>query len=41
VVLTTSAHHGDGSPIPFYERYGFKRTGEVDEGEVVLQLTLR
>ena len=28
-VLTTSAGQGDGSPIAFYERYGFERTGEV------------
>jgi len=40
-VLTTSAGLGEGSPIPFYERYGFKRTGEVEDGEVVLQLKLR
>ena len=40
-VLTTSAGQGEGSPIPFYERYGFERTGEVDEGEVVLQFKLR
>jgi diamine N-acetyltransferase len=39
--LTTSAGQGDGSPIAFYERYGFVRTGEVDDGEVVLRLTLR
>jgi GNAT superfamily N-acetyltransferase len=41
-VLTTSAGQGDGSPIAFYERYGFERTGEVsDDGEVVLRLELR
>ena len=39
--LTTSAGQGDGSPITFYERYGFERTGEVSEGEVVLRLELR
>jgi diamine N-acetyltransferase len=39
--LTTSAGHGDGSPIAFYERYGFERTGEVSDGEVVLRLKLR
>ena len=38
--LTTSAAQGDGSPIAFYERYGFERTGEVSEGEVVLRLEL-
>jgi diamine N-acetyltransferase len=40
-VLTTSAGQGDGSPIEFYERYGFERTGAVHGGEVVLQLRLR
>jgi diamine N-acetyltransferase len=39
-VLTTSAGQGDGSPIAFYERYGFERTGEVHSGEVVLQLVV-
>jgi diamine N-acetyltransferase len=40
-VLTTSAGQGPGSPIGFYERYGFERTGEIvfDE-EVLLQLRL-
>ena len=28
-VLITSVGQGDGSPIEFYERYGFERTGEV------------
>ena len=40
-VLTTSAGQGHGSPIAFYERYGFERTGEVSDDEVVLQLKLR
>lgn len=39
-VLTTSAGQGDGSPIPFYERYGFERTGEVLDDEVLLRLRL-
>lgn len=38
--LFTSAVPGEGSPLPFYERYGFVQTGEVDEGEVVLRLAL-
>jgi diamine N-acetyltransferase len=38
--LTTSAVPGDGSPIAFYERYGFRRTGEVVDGEVLLRLAL-
>jgi diamine N-acetyltransferase len=41
-VLSTSAGEGDGSPIPFYERYGFERTGEIVFGdEVLLRLELR
>lgn len=36
--LRTRAGQGDGSPIPFYERYGFERTGEVIDGEVLLAL---
>jgi GNAT superfamily N-acetyltransferase len=40
-VLSTSAGQGDGSPIAFYERYGFEQTGEiVFDGEVLLQLRL-
>jgi diamine N-acetyltransferase len=39
--LITSAGQGDGSPQPFYERYGFVPTGEVMEDEVVLRLDLR
>ena len=41
-VLATSAGQGDGSPITFYERYGFEQTGEiVFDDEVLLQLRLR
>jgi diamine N-acetyltransferase len=41
-VMWTSAGEGDGSPIPFYERYGFERTGEmVDDDEVKLRLAIR
>ena len=39
-VLTTSAGQGDGSPLPFYEGYGFENTGEIHDGEVVLRLRL-
>jgi diamine N-acetyltransferase len=39
-VLTAHAGQGDGSPIAFYERHGFERTGEVVDGEAVLQLRL-
>ncbi|SDH08648.1 diamine N-acetyltransferase [Lentzea fradiae] len=39
--LLTSCVPGDGSPQPFYLRYGFVPTGETDEdGEVVLRLDL-
>ena len=41
-VLNTSAGQGDGSPITFYERYGFEQTGEiVFDNEVLLRLKLR
>ena len=40
-MLNTSAGQGDGSPITFYARYGFKRTGEVRFDEVLLRLKLR
>ena len=40
-VMSTSAGRGEGSPIPFYERYGFEQTGEiVFDGEVLLRLEL-
>jgi diamine N-acetyltransferase len=38
--LLTSAGQGEGSPQPFYERYGFIPTGQIHEGEVVLRLPL-
>ena len=41
-LLSTSAGQGEGSPIPFYERYGFTQTGEiVFDDEVLLTLPLR
>ncbi len=41
-VLTTSAGQGEGSPIAFYERYGFRRTGDmVFDDEVLLRLRLQ
>ncbi len=40
-VLNTSAGQGDGSPVAFYERYGFENTGEVVEDEVLLRFSLR
>ena len=41
-VMWTSAGQGEGSPIGFYERYGFEQTGEiVFDNEVLLRLELR
>jgi diamine N-acetyltransferase len=41
-VMWTSAGEGEGSPIPFYERYGFVRTGELvfEQREALLRLDL-
>jgi diamine N-acetyltransferase len=40
-VLSTSAGQGEGSPIGFYERYGFEQTGDiVFNNEVLLRLSL-
>ncbi len=39
--LSTSAGQGEGSPISFYERYGFEQTGEIRSDEVFLRLELR
>jgi diamine N-acetyltransferase len=39
-VLWVSAGQGQGTPQPFYERYGFVSTGEVMDDEVVLRLDL-
>lgn len=38
--LFTSCGQGEGSPQPFYERYGFVPTGEIKSDEVVLRLDL-
>jgi len=39
--MWTSAGRGEGSPLPFYERYGFVRTGQVVfDDEVLLRLDL-
>jgi diamine N-acetyltransferase len=41
-VLSTSAGQGEGSPITFYERYGFEQAGEiVFDDEVLLELKIR
>jgi diamine N-acetyltransferase len=39
-VLYTSCADGDGSPQPFYLRYGFTKTDRVADGEEVLRLDL-
>ena len=40
-MLSTSAGEGEGSPIGFFERYGFRQTGDiVFDYEVLLQLEL-
>lgn len=39
-VLYTSAGQGDGTPQPFYERYGFVPTSRIVDDEVVLRLDL-
>lgn len=40
--MWTTAGEGEGGPIPFYERYGFERTGDiVFDNEVLLRLALR
>ncbi|MEO8469816.1 MAG: GNAT family N-acetyltransferase [Chloroflexota bacterium] len=39
-VLLTSCAAGEGSPQPFYLRYGFETTGEIIDGEDLLRLDL-
>ena len=39
-VMWTSAGEGEGSPIAFYERYGFERTGGLHGNEVLLRLEI-
>ncbi len=38
--MWTSAGQGEGSPVGFYERYGFDRTGDLHGDEVLLRLEL-
>jgi len=38
--LLTSFVPKDGGPEPFYRRFGFVDTGEIDNGEVVIRLEL-
>jgi diamine N-acetyltransferase len=39
-VLYLSCVPGDGGPGPFYEKLGFRYTGEEDEGELVMRREL-
>ena len=38
--LLTSHHPAEDGPGPFYRKYGFEPTGDVDHGEPVLRLDL-
>jgi diamine N-acetyltransferase len=38
--MWTSAGLGKGSPVTFYERYGFQRTGDLHGDDVLLRLEL-
>jgi diamine N-acetyltransferase len=38
--MWTSVGQGEGSPVTFYERYGFKRTGELHDDEILLRLEI-
>lgn len=38
--LLTSYQPGDGEPWPFYEKFGFVPTGQIDGTEIVLRLDL-
>jgi diamine N-acetyltransferase len=38
--LLASCGEGEGSPEGFYAKLGFKRTGEMQHGEVVMSLTV-
>jgi diamine N-acetyltransferase len=39
-IMWTSAGQGEGSPIAFYERYGFTRTGDPHGDEIMLRLDI-
>jgi diamine N-acetyltransferase len=38
--MWTSAVPGNGSPLAFYERYGFERTGDLHGDEILLRLAI-
>jgi diamine N-acetyltransferase len=39
--IWTSAGEGEGSPVPFYERYGFVRDGVHEDGDGSREIMLR
>jgi diamine N-acetyltransferase len=38
--LLTSYVPGDGGPRPFYEKVGFRPTGEIEDDEIVIRLPI-
>jgi len=38
--LLTSYVPGDGGPWPFYEEFGFRPTGEIEDDEIVIRLPI-
>ena len=38
--LLTSYVPGDGGPWPFYEKVGFRPTGEIEDDEIVIRLPI-
>jgi diamine N-acetyltransferase len=38
--MWTSVREGEGGPVTFYERYGFKRTGKFHDNEILLRLKI-
>jgi diamine N-acetyltransferase len=38
--MWTSTGQGEGSPLAFYERYGFERTGDLHGDEIMLRLVI-
>lgn len=38
--MWTSVGQGDGSPVTFYEQYGFERTGDFHGDEILLRLQI-
>ena len=40
-IFSLSFVPAEGSPRDFYARFGFRETGAVDEGEVVMELAVR